>query len=338
MSVFSCQKEKFIPPESKHREEDFLKRTLKETEEIVKKTKKKNNFDRNDIVKPETVEDIQVRLANKYKKEGKYKKALIVLLDLYKEYPESINILENISQVYSALKDFENSKKYALKILELDKENLFALTVIANFYAHKKEYKKAIEHYIKIANISPAYNVLHNIGVLYEKQGRLKEAFKYYKKASRVNPSQDAFYSLALISQKLNDKDNSLEYLIKADRRGFSLKIKKMLALEYIKQNKFDEAVKVYLQIIDKTNALEDYNNLASAYLYKKRYGKAEEIYKKALKYYPQNPRLLYNLALCYYKMKKPSKMLRIIREYEKVAQSITSVRKLKVYLGKISK
>jgi len=343
----SCEKKVFTPKIKHKTEDEYFNESLKETNDLIDKIKdEKNENEKNENLQIKktanmeivSVNKILVEKAMKLKKEGKYQRALKILLDLLREDSKNISILENISELYASLNNFTQSKLYAEKILELNDKNIFALTIIANFYAKNNEIEKAIATYIKLSQISPNDILYHNIGVLYEKQNKLRKAFEYYKKAVRLRGSEKGYYTLALLSIKLNDKENTIKYLEKAVKRGGSIKIKRILAEEYLKQKNYKNAKLIYSQISKKTNNSDDYNNLASVYLLESKYMDAEMVYLNALKISPNDQKLLHNLVLCYYKMKDPIKMEKAIKDYEKNNASLSEIRKLKVYLSNISK
>ncbi len=346
--MISCEKKVFTPEKKYKPKGDYLAETLKKTDEIFNKIEQEKNANSNtesennttdissDIKKP-TVNEILIKRALKLKKEGKYNRALNIFLDLLKEDTKNISILKNVSELFALLNNFKQSERYAQKILKLDEKNIFALTMIGNFYAKNGEINKAIKTYMDLVEISPNYTLYHNLGVLYEKQNKLKKAFEYYKKAIRLKKSESAYYSLALLAKKLNDSNNVIKYLKKAVKTGDSIKIKKFLAKEYMELKKYAKAELLYAKIASKTNSLYDFNALASVYLLEQKYTKAEKTYLKALRIEPNNKNVLYNLSLCYYRMKNPQKMKKIIRNYEKSGASVVKVRELKVYLSKIS-
>ncbi len=344
-----CEKKTFTPKTTYKPSGDYLTETLKETDNLLNKinNEKKDNSEiinqvdtsnRVSDIKTITVNKILIKKAMKFKKKGEYERALNILLDLLKDEPKNISILENISELFASLNNFKQSNIYAERILKLDDKNIFALTTIASVYAKNDQTDKAIKAYKKLIKISPNYILYHNIGVLYEKLKKFKKAFEYYKKAIRLNKSEEGYYSLALLAKKLRDNKNFINYLEKAVKIGKSIKIKRILAKEYLNQKRYNKAEIIYTEISKKTNSIDDFNGLASAYLLEGKYTNAERTYLNALKITPNNKELLYNIAICYLKMKNPQKMKIAIKNYERKGASITEIRKLKVYLSKISK
>jgi tetratricopeptide (TPR) repeat protein len=347
----SCERKKFISKVKHKTEEEYINESLKESQDLLKrideenKTKKEAENEESlrlseqaSNIEVLNINKMLIEKAMKFKKEGKYQQSLDILLGVLREESENVSILVNISELYAFLNNFNYAKEYAEKVLKIDDKNTFALTMIANFYAKNNQIEKAINAYLKLSKIKPNHILYHNIGVLYENENQLKKAFEYYNKAVRLNPTEQEYYALALISKKLNNKENTITFLEKASKKGDSDKIKRMLAKEYLLQKKYDNALYVYKQISTKSKSVDDFNDLASAYLLDKKYTDAEKTYKEALKISPNDQKILYNLTLCYYNMKDASKMQRAIRDYENSNAPITEVRKLKVYLSKISK
>jgi len=345
----SCEKKVFTHPEKKQKTEaDYLKESMVETEEMFNRLDKakanRDNKNKKEIfiasINSNIISENKIlsQKAMKLKNNKEYKKAIKILLYIYRDEPKNISVLESITDLYSLLKDYTNAKNYAQKILDIEKNNIFALTVFANYYANNNQVNKAIDTYLELIKINSNYILLYNVAVLYEKQGKLRKAFEFYKKSLRKEESVESFYALALISKKLRNNSDVILYLKKAVSKGASIKIKRYLASEYLSQAKYKEAIFIYEELANKSNSVFDYMDLGNAYNQIQNYTKAESIYLKALRVSPKNSDLLYNIAICYYRMNSPIKMNKIIEQYEANSSSVTKIRQLKVYLAKISK
>ena len=85
---------------------------------------------------------------------------------------------------YSLNKDYKNERREYLKALSFDKKHLQSLIHLAHNYYDKKEYKKALEYYFRVLDISREnQTVLYHRAMSFQKLGRKAEelvAFKEY--------------------------------------------------------------------------------------------------------------------------------------------------------------
>ena len=121
---------------------------------------------------------------------------------------KNLNTFKLISQIHIKKNDFKNAKLILSKILELDKDNLFALNSLGDLNKSEKNYDEAEKFYIKSIscdeNFAPSY---FNLASLYEDKGELKLARKHYLKVIEIdNKNYAAFFNLQRIDENfIND-------------------------------------------------------------------------------------------------------------------------------------
>ena len=122
---------------------------------------------------------------------------------------KNLNTFKLISQIHIKKNDFKNAKLILIKILELDKDNLFALNSLGDLNKSEKNYDEAEKFYIKSIscdeNFAPSY---FNLASLYEDKGELKLARKHYLKVIKIdNKNYAAFFNLQRIDENfINDE------------------------------------------------------------------------------------------------------------------------------------
>ena len=122
---------------------------------------------------------------------------------------KNLNTFKLISQIHIKKNDFKNAKLILIKILELDKDNLFALNSLGDLNKSEKNYDEAEKFYIKSIscdeNFAPSY---FNLASLYEDKGELKLARKHYLKVIKIdNKNYAAFFNLQRIDENFINDD-----------------------------------------------------------------------------------------------------------------------------------
>ena len=118
---------------------------------------------------------------------------------------KNLNTLKLISQIYITNNDFKNAKIALVKILGLDKENLFAINSLGDLNKIEKNYLDAEKFYKKTVSIDenfvPGY---FNLASIYEVNGELKLAKKNYLKVVEIdNKNYAAYFNLQRLEENL---------------------------------------------------------------------------------------------------------------------------------------
>ncbi len=100
----------------------------------------------------------------------------------------------------------ENAKKWFLKALFLDRNNVIYLRSLGYVYALLEDFNKSMEFYNKALKINPNDpDTLQNKSLTLFFKGENEKAIKCIKKVLNINPYH--FYSLILLGQILNQKE-----------------------------------------------------------------------------------------------------------------------------------
>ena len=135
--------------------------------------------------------------AKKFANQEKFKEALEILENLYKNNVNSEevkkNIIETLFTYGGYLNDeytlqYHEAKEMFKRIIQIDPNNYRAHynLGIANFNLENIEQAK--QCYEKAIKIKPDYkHCFYNMGLIYEEEGNLQEALKYYNKALEID-------------------------------------------------------------------------------------------------------------------------------------------------------
>lgn len=181
--------------------------------------------------------------------------------------PESDASYYQMAQIVIANGDIKNGKKYALKALKIDNENIWYLTMLAGLYYQEKNIDSAIIYYERAVKFFPEKENLElTLGNLYSEN-------KNYDKAGLIFDSFDRKYGV--------------------NETSTISSVKNLVA-----QSKFDEAL-IRIQKLLKEYPDEILFNglLADIYRGKGENDKAMDVYNELLKRNPDNPQI--QLALC---------------------------------------
>ncbi len=147
-----------------------------------------------------------------------FDKAIPAFQEAYKEKPQDQRIIYDLAQSYEKSKQYEKAEEFYLKIAELTPEDpLRAYRAVLMMYDKAKMTDKAIEIAKRISEIdSNNYESFYNLGFMYQNAKKYNEAVEAYKKAIELNPGYEYSYSsIGYIYYQLGSYRQSLEYLSK---------------------------------------------------------------------------------------------------------------------------
>lgn len=166
--------------------------------------------------------EVKMAMASCYWLLGDFKNANKYYLDVLLTNPNDIEALTNSAFAYLELKDTQNAKASANKILAIDKNNADAKKLLFDLNEsetsallqdaiskyEKKDYTTAIALLNKLLTQKPNDEfALYYKGLCFDEQNKRSEAIKIYKQLILKNPSfESAYYSLAV------DLDNLENY------------------------------------------------------------------------------------------------------------------------------
>ena len=165
-----------------------------------------------------------------------YRKAYKIALDSNLEQEKSI-LAERLGLVYETISDYDKAIEYFMQCLEV---------------REKDENNKL--------NL---FNILLNLGSVYQLINKLELAEDYYQRALKISKELDDKNSLGSISLNLGG--------LYAKKKEFDK------SLQYLQK-----ALTIYRELDDNVSVIQTLNNLASIYFEQKDYQKTLELYKKA--------------------------------------------------------
>lgn len=181
--------------------------------------------------------------------------------------PQSDAAYYQMAQIVMAAGDIGKGKNYALKALNIDKENFWYQMLLAGTYYQEKKIDSAIVYYeMAIRNNPQMDNLLLTLGNLYSENGK-------YDKAGSIFETLDKKYGI--------NENSTLE------------NVKNLMRAE-----KYDEALEKTLLLLESEPDKILYNGLlAEIYSGKGEKEKAMEVYGKLMENNPDNPET--QLAVC---------------------------------------
>jgi superkiller protein 3 len=262
---------------------------------------------------------------------------------LMKDFPDSVNAIMLMGNLWERYGDATKALEYFKKVLERDPNRPDVYKGIGWFFMHKEQYEQAIENWQKALEIDPNIPDMHNnialalmgqkkqnqaieelekdikisprssfsyflLGQLYLQQNEYEKAGKYYEKAIEIQPSYtNAYYGLFTLSTKLKQQDKAKEYMAV---------FKKLKAEDMKILNDRNEAVDDLIDM--RKGAAETYLLAGQMYQAGGNFQKAEEILNKATILDPNNILCLERLASLYL---TSNRLTDAIRLYIKISE-----------------
>ena len=120
---------------------------------------------------------------------------------------EKLDCYINLSGAYKLKHDTELVKKYALKALEIDNKNTFALNNLGTSLIDEGDLDYAITILKKAIQINPNFAMLHNnLGIAYELQSNYITAIESYEAAIKIDKNyHDPYFNISQIQLSNND-------------------------------------------------------------------------------------------------------------------------------------
>ena len=149
-----------------------------------------------------------------------YNNAITKLNGLINEYLGNINkndqirIYNIISYSYAKIKNYNKSIEYSLKVLNINSDDITALTNIGGSYLNKNENLKAEKYLQEAIKLKPdKVEALMNMGTVSLRKNLYKEAIEYYEKALIYNPKMIGLYNSIIETHIIsNNIPSALDY------------------------------------------------------------------------------------------------------------------------------
>jgi superkiller protein 3 len=262
---------------------------------------------------------------------------------LMKDFPDSVNAIMLMGNLWERHGDATKAMEYFNKVLEQDPNRPDVYKGIGWFFMNKEQYEQAIEYWQKALEIDPNIPDLHNnialavmgqnkqneaieelekdikisprssfsyflLGQLYLQQNEYEKAGKNYEKAIEIQPNYtNAYYGLFTLSSRLKQQDKAKEYMAVFKK----LKAEDMKVLK--DHNKgIDDLIDM------RKGAAETYLLAGQMYQAGGNVQRAEEILNKATTLDPNNILCLERLASLYL---TSNRLTDAIRLYGKISE-----------------
>jgi len=160
-----------------------------------------------------------------------------------------------IAQIVVANNDNVNGKKYLIKALSIDNDNIWYLLMLSGIYYQEQNLDSAIVYYERIIKSDPrSFNKLLTLGNLYSEDKRYEEAKEVYDSFERrygvsENSSVSAIKNL-ILAQKYDDAEVKAKELLLLDPDN--ILYNGMLAEIYRGKKENEKALQVYKSLIDR--------------------------------------------------------------------------------------
>jgi tetratricopeptide (TPR) repeat protein len=136
--------------------------------------------------------------------------------------------------------------------------------------------------------------------------GKIEDAIAMLKTAEKISPVDDersfTLGELLLEGGQLDECRQHFKELRKHLRsQDDKLQFNKNLAEFFMQNDLNSDAEEIYEYILENNSNIDDYNKLGIVYRKQGKYREAENCYYRALKEYPDNPAICYNLAVLHF-------------------------------------
>lgn len=268
---------------------------------------------------------IKLKKAQNFINESKYKDAENILLNLYIQKPDDVNLLLSLGNLYLHMNQVDKAQNFYNNVLVVSPNNIYALEGLEAVYMKKKDFKSALKYSDKIValgfedvNRKMVQELYYlNLSNFYLNKNNVNKASQYLKKLQKIAPNDP--FVLALTGDiyfKQNRNRLAYKYYAKAYSlapNNFGISLKFLYAL--LNLNLYDQ-IKIILGKIDTTKLTPEQKDKLrkfyitlyakySSYLLKNGdYKKAFEVVNRGLEMDNNNFNLLSNKAWICMKLK----------------------------------
>lgn len=104
----------------------------------------------------------------------------------------SAAVLQNLSQIYLSLENFERAETYYERAIEVNPEDLESRSALAYIYAQQQRFEDGIQQHLYILQRQPEnYNSWQNLAVLYQESQQWAEALNAGQQAMALAPEEE---------------------------------------------------------------------------------------------------------------------------------------------------
>lgn len=201
------------------------------------------------------------------------------------------NYLISNLRAYKELEEYSTAIEYGDKLLEINPENHFGLSLMSEIYETIGDDERSIFYFDELANLFPQlkYSEILRLYPL-EKYEELIEIFEEYKGEGIFDENMESEYFNSIIGNsyyELRKPYEALKYLIESDRLKADIEKKTNIAQLYMNIYEFDNAYRYLLDAL-KMDPLDEIClfKMSEVCYYRKEYLKSIEYANKLLRNY----------------------------------------------------
>jgi tetratricopeptide (TPR) repeat protein len=211
------------------------------------------------------------------------------------------NAYKNLGNIYTSLKQYDKGILYYGKAINLDPGNAQLYNALGNVYYFLKQYNTAIIYHKKTVELAPSSPLGYNdLGADYDDLNKPDTAALYYQKSIGVDSTRALPYiNLGHIYQNAKAYNKALAYYSTAAKRNpANPVVYNNIANVYLALKDYPKEIYYYNIAIQLDSTITVHlQDLGLAYVYTKDYKNGLACLQKAIKYYPDDPAVYYNVA-----------------------------------------
>ena len=259
-----------------------------------------------------------------------------------KENKNSVSAKVALGVAHFEKGELEKAEKFYFEALQLDKASAEANAGLGMVYARKKHTEESIKYLSKALKLAPDCGILANwLADAYFDLGQLETAIEYYGIATRINSHDsnahndmaDAYRLKGLFDKAIEHYERTIE-LDPLDTNAILEKAQCLLALD-----KEKEGCHILEELIARFSESKDAGTanviLGTIFSGKKEYHIAVSYFERALKFFPFDTKVLFQLGLAYEVIKEKEKADNC---FQKILDLDPSDKKVKALLQKVRK
>ena len=248
-------------------------------------------------------------------------------IDIWEEYlvhdDRNITVLTRVADAYRKIRDFKQSKKLYLQVLDMEENNAYALIGLGHLHYDFKEYKDALFYWTKMLEVNPQnvdIRVLTSIGNCHRKLKTFDKGLIYFEKALEKDPDNFyALFGLADCYRGLNQQFRSIEYWNKILEQDPKNKVILTRAGDaYRNMGDYDTATEYYNRAMDIDFDIYAALGLALICKGKGKYDEAIDHLQKLIRDDDKNYRLYIDLADCYLRKNDKKSATEVLQSFQK--------------------
>jgi len=278
----------------------------------------------------------RLNLIHIYMQSGQYAQAEININKVLEIDSKNTKAMLGMAQLAEVRGDKDQAIKWVEKIKNIDNKNLSAYAILVKYYLSEKNSDKAlviakeaknntnnsinasrllagtymeagmsneaINIYKEILKSKKDIKIYQELAGLYAKEKKYKEAKSILQKAERLEPNNiQPRLAQALLEEKIGNSSRAIDVAKKIQKDFPKHPAGYMFVGDlYFSNQKYAVSIKEYDAGVVNTGAWQFYLKLSNVYLKLKKRSKAISILKKGLSKYPNNVKIVSNLAGIY--------------------------------------